>query len=54
MLPIYALPDRRRINCPMDSRAHIFTSDTRIGEADGCTVFSSNRPTAVVEATALN
>ena len=33
----------------MDSRAHIFTSDTRIGEADGCTLSSSSRPTAVVE-----
>ena len=33
----------------MDSRAHIFTSDTRIGEADGCALSSSNRPTAVVE-----
>ena len=38
----------------MDSRAHIFTSDTRIGEADGCTLSSSNRPTAVVEVTAPN
>ncbi len=38
----------------MDSRAHIFTSDTRIGEADGCTLSSSNRPTAVVEVTDPN
>ena len=45
---------KRAVLCGEDSRAHIFTSDTRIEEADGCTVFSSNRPTAVVEATALN
>ena len=40
---------KRAVLCGEDSRAHIFTSDTRIEEADGCTVFSSNRPTAVVE-----
>ena len=45
---------KRAVLCGEDSRAHIFTSDTRIEEADGCTVFSSNRPTAVVEADALN
>ena len=35
--------------CGEDSKAHIFTSDTRIGEADGATLQSANRPTAVVE-----
>ena len=49
-----AVFSKRAVLCGEDSRAHIFTSDTRIEEADGCTVFSSNRPTAVVEATALN
>lgn len=32
-----------------DSRAHVFTSRTRIGEPDAPSVFSSNRPSAVVE-----
>ena len=49
-----AVFSKRAVLCGEDSRAHIFTSDTRIGEADGCTVSSSNRPTAVVEATAPN
>lgn len=35
--------------CGEDSKAHIFTSDTRIGEPDGMTLHSANRPTAVVE-----
>ena len=49
-----AVFSKRAVLCGEDSRAHIFTSDTRIGEADGCTLSSSNRPTAVVEVTALN
>ena len=49
-----AVFSKRAVLCGEDSRAHIFTSDTRIGEADGCTISSSNRPTAVVEVTALN
>ena len=49
-----AVFSKRAVLCGEDSRAHIFTSDTRIGEADGCTVSSSNRPTAVVEAIAYN
>ena len=40
---------KRAVLCGEDSRAHIFRSDTRIGEADGCTRASSNRPAAVVE-----
>ena len=32
-----------------DSSAHVFTSRTRIGSADGITAYSANRPTAVVE-----
>ena len=40
---------KRAVLCGEDSRAHIFTSDTRIDSPDGTTVSSSNRPTAVVE-----
>ena len=49
-----AVFSKRAVLCGEDSRAHIFTSDTRIGSPDGCTVSSSNRPTAVVEVTAHN
>jgi hypothetical protein len=35
--------------CGEDSHAHIFRSDTRLGEPDGLTLASANRPTAVVE-----
>ena len=45
---------KRVVLCGEDSRAHIFRSDTRIGEADGCTKVYANRPTAVVEVTAHN
>ena len=44
-----AVFSKRAVLCGEDSRAHIFTSDTRIAEADGCALSSSNRPTAVVE-----
>ena len=40
---------KRAVLCGEDSRAHIFTSDTRIDSPDGVTVSSANRPTAVVE-----
>ena len=40
---------KRVVLCGEDSHAHIFTSTTRLGEADGVTLLSSNRPTAVVE-----
>ena len=44
-----AVFSKRAVLCGEDSRAHIFTSDTRIGEADGCTISAANNPTAVVE-----
>ena len=40
---------KRAVLCGEDSCAHIFRSDTRIGEADGLTTVHTNRPTAVVE-----
>lgn len=40
---------KRVVLCGEDSKAHIFTSSTRIGAPDGCTLTSANRPTAVVE-----
>lgn len=45
---------KRAVLCGEDSRAHIFRSDTRLGEFDGVSLLSSNRPTAVVEVTAHN
>ena len=44
-----AVFSKRVVLCGEDSRAHIFTSDTRLGQADGLTRYASNRPTAVVE-----
>ena len=44
-----AVFSKRAVLCGEDSSAHIFTSDTRIGSPDGCTLRSANRPTAVVE-----
>lgn len=44
-----AVFSKRAVLCGEDSRAHIFTSDTRIGSPDGRSVLSANRPTAVVE-----
>ena len=44
-----AVFSKRAVLCGEDSRAHIFRSDTRIGEPDGLTLASANRPTAVVE-----
>ena len=40
---------KRAVLCGEDSRAHIFTSDTRLGFPDGNTISTANRPTAVVE-----
>ena len=40
---------KRAVLCGEDSRAHIFTSDTRLCRPDGITERSANRPTAVVE-----
>ena len=45
---------KRAVLCGEDSRAHIYRSDTRIGELDGRTILSANRPTAVVEVTDTN
>jgi hypothetical protein len=44
-----AVFSKRVVLCGEDSRAHIFTSRTRIGENDSMSVLSTNRPTAVVE-----
>jgi hypothetical protein len=44
-----AVFSKRAVLCGEDSRAHIYTSDTRIGQADGLTAYAANRPTAVVE-----
>ena len=45
---------KRAVLCGEDSRAHIFTSDTRLQAADGPSRPSANRPTAVVEVTDTN
>ena len=44
-----AVFSKRAILCGEDSNAHIFRSDTRLGELDGVTQFYANLPTAVVE-----
>ena len=44
-----AVFSKRAVLCGEDSRTHIFSSDTRIHEADGISVLHANRPTAVVE-----
>ena len=44
-----AVFSKRAVLCGEDSHAHIFRSDTRIGEPDGLTRIAANRPTAVVE-----
>ncbi len=44
-----AVFSKRAVLCGEDSRAHIYTSDTRIGELDGQSILSANRPVAVVE-----
>ena len=44
-----AVFSKRAVLCGEDSRARIFTSDTRIGCPDGLSIGSFNRPTAVVE-----
>jgi len=44
-----AVFSKRAVLCGEDSKAHIFTSDTRLGGRDGLTRVSANRPTAVVE-----
>ena len=44
-----AVFSKRAVLCGEDSTAHIFRSDTRIGECDGLARILTNRPTAVVE-----
>lgn len=44
-----AVFSKRAVLCGEDSRAHIFTSDTRLCAPDGASSPSTNRPTAVVE-----
>jgi hypothetical protein len=40
---------KRAVLCGEDSRAHVFTSDTRLCGADGISRYDANYPTAVVE-----
>ena len=44
-----AVFSKRAVLCGEDSRAHIFTSETRLHYPDGITRYSANLPTAVVE-----
>ncbi len=44
-----AVFSKRAVLCGEESRAHIFTSTTRLDGPDGVTLRSANRPTAVVE-----
>ena len=44
-----AVFSKRAVLCGEDSRAHIYTSDTRLCGPDGISRYSANRPTAVVE-----
>ncbi len=44
-----AVFSKRVVLCGEDSPAHIFTSDTVLGENDGLTAYSTRRPTAIVE-----
>lgn len=49
-----AVFSKRAVLCGEDSRAHIYTSDTRLHQPDGLSRLSANLPTAVVEVTAHN
>ena len=44
-----AVFSKRAVLCGEESKAHIFTSNTRFGELDGLTLRSANLPTAIVE-----
>ena len=44
-----AVFSKRVVLCGEDSRAHIYTSRTRLNETDGLSRVSANHPTAVVE-----
>ena len=45
---------KRAVLCGEESKAHIFTSNTRLGGPDGLSRVSANLPTAVVEVTDTN
>ena len=49
-----AVFSKRAVLCGEESKAHIFTSNTRLGCADGPSRITANLPTAVVEITAHN
>ena len=49
-----AVFSKRAVLCGEDSRAHIYRSDTRIGQPDGQPLRFHNLPIAVVEVTAHN
>ena len=44
-----AVFSKRAVLCGEESKAHIFTSNTRLGELDGLSLRSANLPTAIVE-----
>ena len=44
-----AVFSKRAVLCGEESKAHIFTSNTRMGELDGTTIRSANLPAAIVE-----
>ena len=44
-----AVFSKRAVLCGEESKAHIFTSDTRLGGPAGLSKYSANKPTAVVE-----
>ena len=44
-----AVFSKRAVLCGEDSKAHIFTSDTRLDQLDGISDYGTNLPTAVVE-----
>ena len=46
-----AVFSKRVVLCGEESKAHIFTSNTRLGQLDGLSLQSANLPTAVVEVT---
>ena len=49
-----AMFSKRAVLCGEDSRAHIYTSRTRLDGTDGLSRVSANHPTAVVEVTDTN
>ena len=49
-----AMFSKRAVLCGEDSRAHIYTSRTRLDGSDGLSRVSANHPTAVVEVTDTN